>query len=134
MTAGDIVGIDFQFRLGVHSGLGGEQQGLARLVAVGAAGMLAHDDPPLEDALRAVVQDVAVGFAAGALRCGMVDDGGGVELLATAAQAGPVQTDRRPGFREFDGNLVASRSGSRSQHEALVRGIAGDFHLRPSRR
>ena len=130
MTATDIVGIDFQFRLGIDPGLAGEQKGLAGLVAVGASGMLAHGDPPLEDAFRAVVQDVAVGFAAGAPGRCMVDDGGGVELLAAATKAGPVEADRSAGFAEFDGNLVAPHAGSRCQHEVLVRGIAGDLHFR----
>ena len=46
----DVIGVNLQFRLGIHLGPVGEQQCLCKLVAVGALGVGMDNDAPLKDA------------------------------------------------------------------------------------
>ena len=91
--------------------------------------MLAHHDAALEDAFRVVVENAPVGFPAGAVRRGMVDEGDIVELLAAASEIGTVETGRRAAFLEFDGNLAARHGGPGRQHETFEVGAGGNFNL-----
>ena len=86
MAADDVVGVDFELRLGVELGGRGQQQRMARLLAVGLLGMRLDDDLALEDAARLLVHHAFEDFAAGAAGHPMVDDEPGVGMLAVSSR------------------------------------------------
>ena len=77
MLTGNFVGEDLEPWLGVHLGTIGKNQVFVRLFCVGAVGPRQHVDAAVEYSGAGVVEDAAVGLAAGAV-LGRVDD---VDLL-----------------------------------------------------
>jgi hypothetical protein len=82
----DVVGVNLELGLGIDLGLGGQQQVLVALVGVGVLGVGPDLDLALEDPVGGFVEYALVVLAADAVRLGVVDPGGGVEMLAPAPE------------------------------------------------
>ena len=68
MAADDVIGKNLKFGLGVEFGGLGQEQRVARLLAVGLLGVRADDDLALENTTGMAVHYAFEQFAAGAVR------------------------------------------------------------------
>src|SRR5699024_9063769 len=93
MGGDDVVGVDFQFRLGIDLGLLGQQQGIRGLLGIGFLCVLVNDDLAVEHAAAAAIQNTFEDFAAGAVRDGVIDPGVVVDVLAVVADEYAIQPD-----------------------------------------
>ena len=84
MGAADVVGEDFQLRLGVNDGVLGQQQRLVGLLGIGLLGILADEDLAVEDAVSAIAEDALVNLMARTVRLGVIDDGEVIDVLLAA--------------------------------------------------
>src|SRR5665213_2294612 len=91
VAAFDIVGEDFQLRLGIDAGAPAQKQVSVELLRVAALRVGAHRDAAEEDAMRAVVDDALVELARGAAGRGVLDEGDGGGFLIAAQQEGTVE-------------------------------------------
>ena len=95
MRALDVVGVDFELRLGV--GLSGVAQQQVRIALLGVRllGGFGHVDASREHAVRLILQDAAVELSAVAMRLLMLDAHVVVHVLLTPPNVKPIdQTDR----------------------------------------
>src|SRR5207302_3624143 len=81
MTALDVVGVNFQLRLGIDFGAVRQQQVAVGLLRVGPLRVGMHDQLAVEHRARSTVQYTLVELAAGAARPRMVDAGVMIHVL-----------------------------------------------------
>src|SRR5215210_3624542 len=89
VAADDIIGVNLELGLGIELGGGGEQESVARLLAVGLLRAALDHHFALEDTAGFLVEDAFEYFAAGAMRDTMPDEETGIAMLPVAEQIGP---------------------------------------------
>ncbi len=129
MAAFDVVGVNLKLGLDVDLGAGGQQQGFAKLMAVGPLCFLADDDPALENGPGLVIQHPLEDFPARGVGCQMFDHGSVVAMFGTAHQIGAVE----PGVRAFTfqahRNFVARQPTADGQVKIFIGGVLGDMDM-----
>src|SRR5438045_94709 len=106
VAAFDVVGVDFELGLGVDDGAPADDQVAAQLVGVGLLRVLAHDDSPLEGAVRAIGRDALDQLAAMPAGNAVVYFGDDVRLVAARGYVGGVKAALRALTRDCDAGLV----------------------------
>ena len=97
MAAGHVIGIDFEFRLRIELGRLGQQQRMARLLAIRLLRMLPHNHLALKDAPRMVIHHALEQLPAGAVRHAVVNHQPRIRMLLARQQIGA----RHLGIGEF---------------------------------
>src|ERR1039458_1758981 len=85
MRALDVVGVDFELRLGVDARIITEEQIAVGLLGVGLLRVLVTYDAAVEDAARAIIENAVVKLAARTLRLRVLHQHVVVEVLASSA-------------------------------------------------
>src|SRR5688500_18060806 len=81
VAAGDIIGINLELGLGIELGGGREQQGVARLLAIGFLRAALNHHFALEDTAGFLVEDAFEYFTAGVMRGRMLGEEKGVAMM-----------------------------------------------------
>ena len=112
MRALHIVGVDFEFGLGVDDGAPAEDQIAAQLVGIDLLGVLAHRDLALEGAMPPPGGDALDQFAGLAVRHLVIDIGDDVGFLGAIDDEGAVEMTRRPLPGHLHARLMAHRAAA----------------------
>ena len=115
MGALDVIGIDFQLRLGIHRCLFGEQEVLVGLLGVGLLGGLEHVDAAVEDPLGTAVEDPVVIFVAQTPRLGVLHHHVVVGQLVAMGKVKPIEDTLGPFAGQLDPDVVAREPRSGGQ-------------------
>src|SRR5574342_425346 len=81
MSAFNVVGINLQLRLAVYGRAFGEQQVLIALPSIRFLRVFSHNDAPVENRRRSIIEDALVKLAAVAVRLDMIDHRVVIDML-----------------------------------------------------
>ena len=127
--AAHVIGEDFQLRLGVYLGVGGQQQSLVGLLGVGLLRVGPDEDFAVEDAARVTVNDAFVDLMAVAMGHGVVNSRVVVHQLPAIGKINTIES-AFPAFPAEDGvGVVADQPPA--QADGVRREVAapGQLHL-----
>ena len=109
VAALDVIGVDFEFRLGVDFGLSGQQQVVICLFCVRAVGAFVDDRLAIPDSAGFACEDAAIFLARYRRSRAVIDARVVVDMLAVADEVQATELAAAARLRDVDSNVVANQ-------------------------
>ena len=115
VVALDVVGVNFELRLGVDFRIFGQQQVVVGLVGIGLLRARMHDDLAVEHRVGLTVHHSAIVFPAGAVGLAMINERVVVHMLLAADQIQAVERGLAATGVERGRDVVAAQGGAQRE-------------------
>ena len=125
MGAADIVGVDFQLRLGVGFGVGAEHKVPVELIGIGELGFGFDEDFSVEDGAGVIGKDALVKLTADAVGVVVMDEGVIVGVLVFSDGIKAIEASEDIGSVKSDREVVSCDSGAEVEAKGFESGGDG---------